>query len=86
MTSIYFDLAVQAVPPDHDNLLERLREYPKAYWGERVRRAQLRRDIRRLRQMSDYHLEDIGLRRTDVGDRFSDLGAVRPDLLGFLDR
>jgi uncharacterized protein YjiS (DUF1127 family) len=67
-------------PPE---IMERLKKSPKAFWGERIRRAKHSRDMERLRLMSDHHLKDIGLRRSDIGEQFQDLGAVRPDLAGF---
>ncbi len=65
-------------------LMERLRRFPKAFWGERIRRATRTRDLEKLRLMSDHMLDDIGLRRSDVGCQFDDISVVRPDLAGFL--
>ena len=37
-------------------------------WGFYQRRLQIARDIRHLRQLSDHHLDDIGLSRADIKD------------------
>jgi uncharacterized protein YjiS (DUF1127 family) len=86
MTCIDFGAAPRRAPRVQPELLKKLSTYPKAFWGERIRRARRDGDMRKLRLMSDARLQDIGLRRMDVGERISDLGKIRPDLVGFLSR
>lgn len=35
-------------------------------WAAYRRRVQIARDIRHLRQLSDHHLDDIGVKRSDI--------------------
>lgn len=48
------------------NLREKAWELVQTLWASLLRRSKQRRDVRHLRGLSDQHLRDIGIRRSEI--------------------